>query len=173
MMVRRVLASGLLGLLAVPLVSAAPRPADTRTLRAVPAGPTRSARVFARADSADPAGATSDDASAAPPVATPPSPEVAARARAEFEADRSGKLDRSRYSDDLNAQLNDGAFSRRAAALRMLGEVKSFTQVRKISHGAATVYVFRIVCENPPLIEETIAWNEAQKVDYLQFGLVR
>jgi hypothetical protein len=51
--------------------------------------------------------------------------------------------------------------------------VKSFVQVRKITMGAIVAYVFRIETEKPPVVEETIGWDAAGKVDLLQFGPAR
>ena len=106
----------------------------------------------------------------APPVASSPSPEVAARARAEFEASKSGKIDRSRYTAEMNARITDSVLADVSAGLRTLGAVKTFTQVRKISNGGLTVYVFRVECENPPTLEVAIGWDRAGKVDFLQLG---
>jgi hypothetical protein len=175
MSVRRLLAGVLVTVVAVPLLAAAPRTKETRPPRAIPAPPAGWAtRVFARAEApAEPVPSASDEPVVAPPVASTPSPEIAARARAELEANRNGKIDRSRYSPDLNARITDGALAEASAALRSLGAVKAFTQVRKITQGGLTVYVFRIAFEKPPLIEETIAWDPSGKVDLLQFGPVR
>jgi hypothetical protein len=108
-----------------------------------------------------------------PPVASIPSPEIAARARAEYEANKSGRIDRARYTADMNARITDSALAELSSALRSLGSVKVFTQVRKITSGGLSVYVFRVECEKPPPIEVAIAWNQAGKVDYLQLGPVR
>ncbi|HZW52473.1 MAG TPA: hypothetical protein VFF00_00500, partial [Candidatus Elarobacter sp.] len=140
---------------------------------------------FARADAAEPdaSPAPAPAASGAPaaepepavprPTASSPSPEIAARARAEFEANRSGKIDRSHYTAEMNARISDTALAEAATALKALGQVKGFTQVRKITQGSLTLYVFRIECEKPPVVEEAIAWNAAGKVDFLQFGPAR
>ena len=108
-----------------------------------------------------------------PPVASVPSPEIAARARAEFEATKSGRIDRARYTADMNTRITESALAELSSALRSLGSVKVFTQVRKITSGGLSVYVFRVECEKPPPIEVAIAWNQAGKVDYLQLGPVR
>jgi hypothetical protein len=105
-----------------------------------------------------------------PPVASVPSPEIAARARAEFEANKNGRIDRARYTPEMNARITDAALAEASSALRSLGTVKTFIQVRKITSGALTLYVFRVECEKPPLIEVAIGWDPAGKVDYLQFG---
>ena len=145
MIVRRLLAGVLLAGLAAPTLGAEP----------------------AAAPSAEPSPAASG------PAASIPSPEIAARARAVFEANRAGKIDRTAYSADMNAKITDAGLARVAAELRGLGEVKSFVQVRKITMGTLVVYVFRIETEKPPVVEETISWDAAGKIDLLQFGPAR
>ncbi len=145
MIVRRLLAGVLLAGLAVPTLGAEP-----------PAAP-----------SAEPSPA------AWGPAASMPSPEIAARARAVFEANRAGKIDRAGYSADMNARITEDNLARVAFELRALGNVKSFIQVRKITMGASVAYVFRIESEKPPAVEETISWDAAGKIDVLQFGPVR
>ena len=173
--------------LAVALLGAAPHQREPRADRdMIPAAPPGMAsRVFARADgvpdpTASPPSAEASPAPAepAPPVeasphaASTPSAEVAARARAEFDANRSGKIDRTRYTDEMNGIISAPALAQAAAQLKTLGTVKTFTQVRKVMKGPLTIYVFRIECEKPPPIEESIAWNTAGKVEYLSFGPV-
>ena len=176
MIVRRRLAGALLTGLAVPLLAAAPHPSEPRAPRgAVPWMP--SARVFARAESAlrdqaSPAPAATDEPQAPPPLATGPSAEVTARARAVFEANRAGKIDRTQYTADMNGRITDAALAQASLELRGLGEVKSFTQVRKITYGAITLYVFRIELAKLPVIEQVVGWNEAGQVRYLSFGAV-
>ncbi|HTD38268.1 MAG TPA: hypothetical protein VK669_12190 [Candidatus Limnocylindrales bacterium] len=166
MSVRRVLGGVILGGLAAPLLAAAPLPAP-------PPGVTGT-RVFARADaepipSAVPSPAAEEPAPPRPASASPPSPEVAARARAELEANRTGKIDRTHYTADMAARITDASLAEVSTSLKALGAVKSFTQVRKITQGALTLYVFRVEFEKPPIVEEAIAWNAAGKVDFLQF----
>jgi hypothetical protein len=178
MIVRRFLAGALLTGLAVPLLAAAPHPSEPRAPRDVMRLPP-AARVFARAEPAardaapSPAPAAGDEPLAPPPIATGPSPEVAARARAVFDANRAGKIDRTQYTADMNGRITDAALAQASVELRSLGEVKSFTQVRKITHGPITLYVFRIELAKPPLIEQVVGWNEAGQVRYLSFGAVQ
>jgi hypothetical protein len=167
MVVRRVLSGVILGGLAAPLLAAAPLPAP-------PPGVTGT-RVFARADaepSAVPSAAPPAAAEPAPPrpaAASTPSPEIAARARAELEANRAGKIDRTHYTADMAARMTDATLAEVSTSLKALGAVKSFTQVRKFTQGALTLYVFRVEFEKPPVVEEAIAWNAAGKVELLQF----
>lgn len=181
MIVRRLLAGVLLAGLAAPTLGAAPRAAAPRTVpearQALPLG--SGARVFARSESepeppAEPSAAPAAEAApGAPLVASMPSPEIAAQARAVFEANRAGKIDRTGYTADMSTAITDAALARVAAELRGLGDVKTFVQVRKVTQGATTVYVFRIECEHAPVIEEVISWNAAGKITYLRFGPVR
>jgi hypothetical protein len=193
MIVRRLLSGVLVVGLAAPLLAAAPHAHPPRsaveTIPAPPPGVT--ARVFARAEAAQAAPAAqpssapasppaSGASSAAPsPDASPGtpasvvSPEIAARARAEFEANRSGKIERSRYTAEMNGRLTDAVLAGTAASLQALGPVKSFTQVRKVTQGPLALYVFRIEFEKPPVIEQAIAWNASGKVDFLQYGPAR
>ncbi|MEA2719133.1 MAG: hypothetical protein QOJ39_997 [Candidatus Eremiobacteraeota bacterium] len=180
MIVRRLLTGVLLAGLAAPLLAAAPHAREPRAPReTIPAPPPGVVtRVFARAEPADPspAAAAASPAPAgdeSPSPASSPSPEVAARARAVFEANRTGRIDRAGYTADMNARITDTALADAAASLKALGAVKSFTQVRKVTQAGQVLYVFRIECEKPPVIEEAIAWNAAGKIDFLQFGAAR
>ncbi len=171
MIVRRFLAGLLLAGLAVPALGAAPHARAPAALRAdAQLPPGYGSRAFARAD-AEPAAAESPEPSM--PAASIPSPETAARARAAFEANRAGKIDRAAYSSEMSAAMSDASVARAAVLLRSIGEVKSFVQVRKMTQGSASAYVFRIEGEKAPAIEWTIAWDAAGKIDYLRFGPAR
>jgi hypothetical protein len=183
MFVRRFLAGVLLAGLAASTLAAAPREIRrTKADQPAPPPPGMGVRVFARADALGELVQTSPLPSAAPSGApaselvTPaePSPEIALRARDEFDAHRAGKIDRSHYTTQMNGVITDARLAQAATELQTLGMVKTFVQVRRITHpGASTWYVFRIECENAPVVEETIGWNAAGKVDYLSFGPVR
>jgi hypothetical protein len=168
MIVRRLLAGLLLTGVAAPALASAPRPHAAGRADVVQI-PATAGRVFVRAQAAD------DAESPAPNVGTAasiPSPEIAARARAVFEANRAGKIDRSQYTDEMNRYIDDKALAT-AAELTSLGEVKNFNQVRKITQGRLAVYVFRIDFVKGPPIEEAIGWTAAGKVDFLQFTAPR
>jgi hypothetical protein len=176
MIVRRLLAGVLLAGLAVPTLGAAPHarvtPAAQNAAQRLPLG--MGSRVFARAEAEPPAPPSAEPSPAASgPAASVPSPEIAARARAAFEANRAGKIDRSAYTADMSSKITDAGLVRVAAELRSLGEVKTFVQVRKITMGTLVAYVFRIEAEKPPIVEETISWDAAGKIDVLQFGPAR
>ena len=145
MIVRRLLAGVLLAGLANPSVAA--EPPATPSAEPSPAAPGQAASI--------------------------PSPEIATRARAAFDANRAGKIDRTAYSADMNAKITDDGLARVAAELRALGTVKSFVQVRKITMGALVAYVFRIETDKPPAVEQTISWDVAGKIDLLQFSPAR
>jgi hypothetical protein len=176
MNVRRLLAGMLLTGLAVPTLGTAPQaprtPPPPAAVQRLPLG--SGSRVFARAESEPevPPSAQPSPAGVGP-AASVPSPDVAARARAVFEANRAGKIDRTAYSAEMNAKITDAGLARVAAELRNLGDVKSFVQVRKITMGSIVAYVFRIESEKPPAVEETISWDGAGKIGFLQFGPAR
>jgi hypothetical protein len=174
MIVRRLLVGLLLTGLAAPALAAAPPHRELRPPREAPLTIPGSAigRVLVRAD-AGPEGPAAAEPAESPVAASLPSPEIAARARAEFEANRAGRIDRTHYTSELNEKITDAALADAAASLRRLGEVRRFVQVRKVTNGAAALYVFKIECEHAPAIEQTIGWNAAGKVDVLQFGLPR
>jgi hypothetical protein len=169
MIVRRLLAGLLLTVLAAPALASAPHPRERRPAEVVQL-PMTASRVIVRAEA-------SDDAEPAAPspgaAASTPSPEVAARARAVFEANRAGKIDRSLYTDEMNGYIDDKALAAESAQLTSLGDVKSFNQVRKITQGRLTVYVFRIDFVKGSTIEQAVGWNVAGKIDFLQFSAPR
>jgi hypothetical protein len=175
MIVRRLLVGLLLTGLAAPALAAAPHPREPRQVRdTLPAIPARSTgRVFARADSGTEPSAGPAEPAESPVAASIPSAEIAARARAEFEANRAGRIDRTHYTAALNAAITDAALADASANLRRLGEVRRFVQVRKVTYGGTALYVFKIECERAPAIEQTIGWNPEGKVDVLAFGLPR
>ena len=182
MFVRRFLAGVLLAGLAASTLAAAPRESrQTKVAQPALPPPGMGIRVFARADAhgevaqTAPSPAAAPSGMPAPDLGTPagPSPEIAQRARAEFEAHRAGKIDRSHYTPEMNGVITDARLAQAATELQTLGMVKTFVQVRRISHGGSSMYVFRIECDNAPVVEETIGWNTAGKVDYLAFGPVR
>lgn len=175
MIVRRLLAGVLLAGVAVSTLGAAPHarvtPAAQNAAQRLPLG--TGSRVTARAEAEPAAEPSAEPSPASGPAASIPSPEIAARARAAFEANRAGKIDRSAYTADMSAKISDVGLARVAAELRSLGDVKSFVQVRKITLGPLVAYVFRIEAEKPPVVEETISWDAAGKIDVLQFGPAR
>ena len=73
----------------------------------------------------------------------------------------------------MNEKITDAALADTSANLRLLGEVRRFVQVRKITQGSLAVYIFKIEGERAPTIEQVIGWNAEGKVDVLQFGVRR
>ena len=131
----------------------------------VPAAP-------APAPSAAPASSAAGNAEGVPPVAAIPSAQIAARARLVFEQIRADALDRSQFSSGMESKLDAHGLAAAAEHLRALGAVTSFNQSRRITHGTASLYVFRIVCEHPPVLEEAIEFAPDGKIDYLAFSPV-
>jgi hypothetical protein len=174
MIVRRLIA-GLLsaglgtGALGATALASGPRPRAARPAELVQL-PTMGSRALARADSADEADPTAPSTA---PVASLPSPEIAARARAVFDANRVGKIDRSQYTEQMNGRIDDKSLAAAAVQLGSLGDVKSFNQVRKITQGNRTLSVFRIDFVNGGTIEQAIGWDSAGKVAFLQFAPAR
>jgi hypothetical protein len=169
MIVRRLLAGLLLTGLAAPALASAPHPRESRPADVVLL-PMTASRVFARAEASDDADPPAPGPATA---ASTPSPEIAARARAVFDANRAGKIDRSQYTDEMNGYIDDKALATASAQLTSLGEVKNFNQVRKITQGRLAVYVFRIDFVKGTQIEQAIGWNAAGKVDFLKFTAPR
>ena len=182
MTVRRFLAGVLLVGLAAPTLAAAPRDIRSPKTDAPPAPPPgMGTRVFARADALGPLAQTPPPPAPFPSgaPASDPGPtvaslaEIALRARAEFDAHRAGKIDRSHYTSEMNGVITEARLVHASSELQSLGMVKNFVQVRRITHAGSSIYVFRIECDNAPVVEETIAWDAAGKIDYLSFGPAR
>jgi hypothetical protein len=170
MMVRRLFAGLLLtgfcgAMIGATALASGPRPRAVRSAQLVQL-PATGGRALARAYSND----TAEPAAPAAPAASLPSPEIAVRARAVFDANRAGKIDRSQYTDQMNGRIDDKTLASVSAQLVSLGDVKSFNQVRKITQGPTTVYVFRIDFVNGGEIEQAIGWNAAGKIAFLQFA---
>jgi hypothetical protein len=111
---------------------------------------------------------------ASPPPASSPAPAVAAdarlaKARAEFEAWQNAKIDLSHYIPEAAAQFTDAVVkSLSDQALKPLGAVKTFTQVRIVTTPVATIYVYHVVAANGA-IDQAISWDAAGKIQYIQF----
>lgn len=164
--------------LAVPALAAVPRSSQNQPVHVLLAD--GGERVLARAVSEDadvpsPAAAVSVSPSALPgasPVASP-SAEIIAKARAEFEHDRTGKLDRTRYGTKLNGMITDALYTQISTQLQSLGEVKTFTSVSQAVNTGVTVYLFRIECAKPPAVEQVIGWDATGKVAVLGYRPAR
>jgi hypothetical protein len=174
MMVRR-LATGVLFFgLAVPAMAAVPRSSQNEPAQVFLGD--GGERVLARASSEiavapSPAAAGSASPSALPAAspAASPSAEIITKAREEFEHDRTAKLDRSRFGPQLNGMITDALYAQVSSKLQGLGEVKSFTSVGQAITNGVPVYVFRIACAKPPVLEQAIGWDATGKVVVLGY----
>ncbi|HTJ26420.1 MAG TPA: hypothetical protein VMA36_09650 [Candidatus Limnocylindria bacterium] len=142
MIARRHLASGLLVGLAVPLLAAAPTPAPSPSPVATPA-----------------MGA----------AASIPSPELAAKARVEFDAWQHGKVDLNRYLPAVRRQFDAMTVTDVSThVLAPLGSLTSFTQIRRTTFQGMSLYVFRAVCANGA-VDQMISWDDAGRVIFILF----
>lgn len=82
------------------------------------------------------------------PKPAPDDPKMHKLAVQQFLAWQAGTVDRSRYSDDVNAQLNDELLDASEKAVAGLGALQS-TTFRGISDAKGVkIYVYRMVCEH-------------------------
>jgi hypothetical protein len=145
MIVRRCLAGGLLGL-ALPLLAAAPSPSPVPSPNPSP---------------------LETPAIVAP--ASIPSPELAAKARAEFDAWQRGKIDLNRYFPAARAQLSNATVTDISTqVLKPLGALSSFTQLRKTTYHGMSLYVFRAVCANGA-VDQMISWDDTGHILFILF----
>jgi hypothetical protein len=97
-------------------------------------------------------------------------PAQTARARAEFDAWRSGTIDRSHYESPFVAKISDADIGQVAAHLRALGTIASFTQLQHASGGGGSNYfIYKIVGSAPPPVVMLIAFDAAGKIDNIAF----
>jgi hypothetical protein len=83
-----------------------------------------------------------------PPKPAPDDPKMHKLAVRQFLAFQGGTVDRTRYSDDVNAQLNDELLDGSEKALAALGALQT-VNFRGISHAKGIdVYVYRMTCEH-------------------------
>ena len=109
--------------------------------------------LTARAQEAQPSPASSP--TAAPTAIAIPSPVPAAEdprihklALTQFVAWQQGSIDRSLYSQTLNAQLTDTALATASATLANMGALQSiaFRGIARMAEGS--LYVYRVTCAN-------------------------
>jgi len=82
------------------------------------------------------------------PKPAPDDPKMHKLAVQQFLAWQGGTVDRSRYSDDVNAQLSDELLDASEKAVAALGALQS-TTFRGISQAKGIkVYVYRMLCEH-------------------------
>jgi hypothetical protein len=109
-------------------------------------------------------------AAAVPGPAATIDPVQTARARAEFDAWRTGTIDRSHYESAFGIKISDADIGQVAAHLRSVGTVTSFTQLQHGSGGGGSNYfIYKIVGSTPPPIAMLIAFDAAGKIDNIAF----
>jgi hypothetical protein len=121
-----------------------------------------------------PAPAVTPAPSASPSPGVSPAPAASAdpnlvKARAEFEAWQSGKIDLSHYIPEAVKQFTDAVVKQISKqSLRPLGAIKTFTQIRVVTTPVAQIFVYHAMCANGAM-DEAISWDAAGKIQYIQF----
>jgi hypothetical protein len=122
------------------------------------------------------AGLTSAPALAQPAPSTPVPGPVAtidpgqtARARAEFDAWRTGTIDRTHYDTQLNTRIAQSNVAQLAGQLRAVGDVVSFSQLERGTENGSTFYVYKVVGSVPPPLAMFISFDSVGKIDAIAF----
>ncbi|MGD0051928.1 MAG: hypothetical protein ABSD03_08920 [Vulcanimicrobiaceae bacterium] len=124
----------------------------------------------AEAQSPPPAAASALPAAASPGPTATIDPAQTARARAEFDAWRSGAIDRSHYDAALNAKISDGNVAEMASALRTLGPIASFSQLQRgAENSGSAYYIYKVVGGTPPPLAMYISFDASGKIDGIAF----
>jgi hypothetical protein len=89
------------------------------------------------------------------------------QARAEYDALRNGKVDRSHYSAEMGSAISDTRIASVSKQLQALGTVQRFSYERTLPVQGHTIYVYRVTCQKPPELFEFIAWDGAGKIEAL------
>ena len=132
-------------------------PSPSPSGSAAPASPTVS-----------PGPVTSPAPGGSPAAVASPDP-LLAKARGEFDAWQSGKIDLSRYIPEAAAQFTPDLVSQLSTQfLKPLGAVKTFTQLRVVTVQGAVVHVYRVVAEKGS-IDEAISWDDAGKIQFIRY----
>jgi len=82
------------------------------------------------------------------PKLVPEDPKIRKLAMQQFVAWQGGALDRSRYSDDVNAQLSDDVLDASEKALAALGALQTATFKGISTAKGIKVYVYTMTCEH-------------------------
>jgi hypothetical protein len=82
------------------------------------------------------------------PKLVPEDPKIRKLALQQFVAWQGGTIDRSRYSDDVNAQLSDDVLDASEKALASLGALQTATFKGISSAKGIKVYVYTMTCEH-------------------------
>lgn len=84
-----------------------------------------------------------------PPKPAPEDPKIRKLAIQQFLSWQAGTVDRARYSDDINAQLNDELLDASEKAVAALGALQSSTfKGISAAKGGVKVYVYTMLCEH-------------------------
>ena len=120
--------------------------------------------------SPSPAPATASPAASPSPAAIDPA--VVARAKAEFLAWQSGKIDRSHYSAAVNTGIPDATVWQIASQLRTFGDFVSLAPQNKsaaVQGGVTlTVYDFLVTCKGGNIAYRLVI-NPSDKIDGIFF----
>jgi hypothetical protein len=134
-------------------------------LLATPAGAQSAAP--SEAPSATPVPTVGPSASASPGSAPTPSAAMTTQARAEYDALRSGRIDRSHYSSQMGEAISDARVADVSKQLQALGTVVRFAYERTLPIQGHVIYVYRVTCAKPPELLEFIAWDASGKIEGL------
>lgn len=111
-------------------------------------------------------------AAAATAAPVPPSdPKVTERVRTEFKAWQTGKIDRTHYSSEANANFTDDAIAQIGEHLKPLGDIKSmlFTgSTTRLQNNVYNYYNYRVVCEKGD-VKVQLALDRTGKVSGISF----
>ena len=118
-------------------------PVTTTHAQTVPASPSPAPSVQDTA----PAAQSSPPPLPAPKL-VPEDPKVRKLAMQQFVAWQGGAVDRSRYSDDVNAQLSDDVLDASEKALAALGALQTATFKGISTAKSIHVYVYTMTCEH-------------------------
>lgn len=83
-----------------------------------------------------------------PPKPAPEDPKIRKLAVQQFVAWQGGAVDRSRYSDDINAQLSDDMLDASEKALAALGALQTATFKGISTAKGIRIYVYTMTCEH-------------------------
>ncbi len=118
-------------------------PVTTTHAQTVPASPSPAPSVEVSAPPAD-----NSPPPLPPPKPAPDDPKMHKLAVQQFVAWQGGAVDRTRYSDDVNAQLSDDVLDASEKALAALGALQSATFKGISQAKGIRVYVYTMLCEH-------------------------
>jgi hypothetical protein len=111
--------------------------------------PGASAVAAAPQATAGPAYGTPDAPVLPSPKPAPEDPKITKTAKREFLAWQNGLVDRSHYSDQMNANISDDLLNKSAAGLAHLGALQkaTFEGISRTDHGDV-FYTYDMICQN-------------------------